>query len=294
MTLFTEFQRVSRSAPCPICGRPDWCLIGRDNTDRVLCQRVASPLRWKNAGWIHGPARGRLVRTRTVGRLEPTRDDLEALAARFELALSAEMRALAAHTLGLSEESLMRLRAGLAGAHDLIVEGFRSWPRALTFPMEREPGRVVGIRLRMVGGDKFAIRGGREGIFVPRGFDPAAPVLVAEGPTDTAALIGLGFNAIGRPSCTGGRAQIIARIKHAPSVAVVADRDGPGQAGAQSLALALRAHVTNVRLVTPPGPFKDAREWVRGGATHADIAAAINAAEPVGRLRITVSGGGAR
>ena len=47
-------------------------------------------------------------------------------------------------------------------------------------------------------------RGGREGLFIPRDLDPAAGLWVVEGPTDCAALLGLGIEAVGRPSCSGG------------------------------------------------------------------------------------------
>ncbi|MCX7049870.1 MAG: AAA family ATPase [Candidatus Sumerlaeota bacterium] len=43
--------RVSKDKPCPICGKPDWCLS--DQEQWALCNRVESPQRWKDAGWFH-------------------------------------------------------------------------------------------------------------------------------------------------------------------------------------------------------------------------------------------------
>ncbi len=43
--------RVSRTCPCPVCGKSDWCLSDRESW--ALCQRVESPDRWGEAGWLH-------------------------------------------------------------------------------------------------------------------------------------------------------------------------------------------------------------------------------------------------
>jgi hypothetical protein len=47
-------QRVSRGHPCPVCGRPDWCLIARAGRYAV-CMRVESdrPARSRSGGWVH-------------------------------------------------------------------------------------------------------------------------------------------------------------------------------------------------------------------------------------------------
>lgn len=34
-----RMRRVSRTAPCPICGRADWCLISPDGS-AAICPRV--------------------------------------------------------------------------------------------------------------------------------------------------------------------------------------------------------------------------------------------------------------
>lgn len=59
MTLLDDFARVSRAYPCPICGKPDWCLVERgSHPDRALCARVPSTRPAGQAGWIHllGPS----------------------------------------------------------------------------------------------------------------------------------------------------------------------------------------------------------------------------------------------
>lgn len=113
---------------------------------------------------------------------------------------------------------------------------------------------------------------------------------MTEGPTDCAALLDLGFSAVGRPSCTGGVRHLVdlARALRPSEVAIIADGDAPGQRGAASLAAVLVAYCPAVRVATPPAGIKDARQWKQRGATAAGVAAVIDAA-PVRRLAVTIS-----
>src|SRR5262249_22709102 len=150
--------------------------------------------------------------------------------------------------LGLTVSSLRSLGIGWATNHS-----------AWSFPMADAKCNVVGIRLRLPEGRKFAVRGGRDGLFVPTALADALAggggrLLVAEGPTDTAALLDLGFAAVGRPSCTGGVRLLADLLRHCqpPEVVIVADADAPGQYGAANLAAVLVAHAPTVRIITPP------------------------------------------
>jgi hypothetical protein len=211
--------------------------------------------------------------------------DLGRLAENYRKALQPGALARLADQLGISVESLRRLGIGWAAEH-----------RAWVFPMTDRDHRVRGIRLRLPDGHKLSVRGGREGLFIPEGLTPADDLLlVSEGPTDTAALLDLNFQAVGRPSCTGGlRLLVEAVLKWRPrEVVVVADSDPPGQRGAENLAHQLLVYCAVVRLITPPAPFKDVRLWKMGGATRANFLAAIDAA-PVRELTITVMGRGSK
>ncbi len=91
-------------------------------------------------------------------------------------------------------------------------------------------------------------------------------MLICEGPTDTAALLDLDLNVIGRPSCTGGVELLINLVCDwkPEEVAIIADADAPGQRGARYLASRLVGYVHGgVWIVTPPKGAKDAREWAR-------------------------------
>lgn len=270
----TNWLRVSRRKPCPVCGRPDWCLLAADGS-AAICARTAegSVRRAGEAGWLHRlgdsawtpPA----VRSRTIEISSPA--NLGALAEKYQTAVHpAELRLFAA-SLGVTTDSLVRLRIGWDGS-------------AWAFPMVDASGTVIGIRRRLPNGRKLSVRGGREGLFIPTDLGTPDCLMICEGPTDTASLITLGFSAIGRPSCAGGVKIITEMIQHMrPAEAiVVADHDAPGQRGAASLAAVLRLY-SRTRVITPP--MKDVRAWVNAGATAADITALI-AAAPIGRLVI--------
>ena len=188
-----------------------------------------------------------------------------------------------ANSLGVSADSLRQLRVGWSSEH-----------AAYTFPMCDAVGRVLGVRLRGSDGHKWSVRGGQEGLFLPRTGETAnsGMLLVCEGPTDAAALIDLGFYTIGRPSCTGGVRLIVELVQslRPDCVTILADADAPGIRGANNLAVLLTAYVPSVRVVIPPPGIKDARQWKRRGATHGDVLRRIEMVEPR-RLGIVVKGG---
>jgi DNA primase len=149
-------------------------------------------------------------------------------------------------------------------------------------------GNILGIRLRRPNGFKFAVTGGREGLFLPTAESTDQRLLICEGPTDTAALLDLGFGAVvGRPSCTGGVKLLLelAQRRRPAEVIIVADADEPGQRGANNLASVLVAHVSKVLVIQPPAGIKDARDWLRASADRRTVEQAI-AAVPARRLSI--------
>jgi len=289
------WQRVTRRRPCPVCEKPDWCLFAGESSDpdAVICARIESPKRCGESGWLHhlrhdGPTWSPRVRrielsaarvatvplgskgtvpfslTRKSGQ-SPS-PSLDNLAAECAAAVRPEALDRLAIALGVSGENLRRLGISWSARH-----------RAWAFPMSNAAGDLLGIRLRLPGGKKLAVRGGKEGLFLPEGLTGGSPhpnplpmgegtelptadcpvpttLLIAEGPTDTAALLDLGFSAVGRPSCTGGVTLLVELVRTLkPSgVVIVADADAPGQRGAETLAAVLVAYAASVRIVAPP------------------------------------------
>ncbi len=147
---------------------------------------------------------------------EPGAVDFGRLAADCQQAAKPEALGRLADGLGGTAVSLRRLQIGWSKRH-----------QAWTFPMVGADGNILGIRLRLTDGLKLAVRGGREGLFVPEDLGTDRRLLICEGPSDTAAMLDLGFDAVGRPSCTGGQRQV-------SEVVIMADGDGPGRRGAES------------------------------------------------------------
>ena len=279
------WRRVSRRHRCPVCGRGDWCLVAGDpcNPRAAICARTESARRVGEAGWLHRlrddgdrRSRRRTIRAAAPGAMDVVRLELTRQVARFQQAVDPDALGRLADRLGLSVDSLVRLRIGWSNEHS-----------AWSFPMTDAAGKVVGVRLRLPGGRKLAVRGGHEGLFIPSNLDTGGQLLIAEGPTDTAALLDLSFAAIGRPSCAGGVKLLVdfCRRREPSEVVIVADGDEPGKRGAESLAVLLTAYSKAVRIIIPPTGAKDARKWKQGGATRHDIQQFIDAA-PVRRLPI--------
>ena len=258
----SEWRRVSRRHPCPVCGRRDWCGVSADG-EFAICMRVESDRPTKNGGWLHrlGDGDRPLPPPPRPKRRAPPLLLVERWR-RWRDRTTPSQVAHLADSLGVDAEALTRLGAA-------CTPEYGAW----AFPMRDAEGHVIGIRLRGDGGRKWAVRGSRSGLF----FDPAADGdlwLICEGPTDTAAAMALGFATIGRPSCCGGTDLLKSFFgRRRTDVVIVADRDGPGLQGAQRLAKDLRRPI---RIVTPP--VKDMREWVKTGATPAVVTAAVASA----------------
>ncbi|MCG2685075.1 MAG: hypothetical protein L6306_15850, partial [Planctomycetales bacterium] len=181
----SDWQRVSKRRPCPVCDKPDWCLYTgpEDSPDAVICARVESGRRCGEGGWLHvlrddGPTWSPRVRRieLSAARVGAATTDFGKLAADFAVAVRPEALNRLAVALGVSAASLTRLGVGWASKHG-----------AWTFPMYNADGKTLGIRLRLPGGRKLAVKGGKEGLFIPDALNVTGNrLLIAEGPTDTA------------------------------------------------------------------------------------------------------------
>jgi hypothetical protein len=251
----------------------------------AICARVESPKRCGEAGWLHRfnehlPRARKFVRSVHIGSATGASLDLARFAATCQAAIDPGRLHQLALSLGLSVKSLRLLGIGWSAEH-----------RAWSFPMVNPDGNVLGIRLRYPNGRKLAVRGSKAGLHIPAGtaFRPGERMLIAEGPTDAAALLDMGFfAAVGRYSCLGDLRLLaeLTRRWRPGDVAIVADRDEPGRRGAADLASVLAAYTPAVRIIEPPEGVKDARQWLRSGGTQQDVQQAIDVAH-VRRLAIS-------
>lgn len=264
--MFNEkMQRVGPDKPCPVCDKSDWCLVAPDGS-AAICGRIkeGSRKRCGEAGYLHiledrhnghdghrGSARWR--RSVTIGHDRRGRvQDFGQMAAEYQSQLADDRLQALACSLGLSGRSLQRLGVGWDG-------------RAYTFPMSNDFGQIIGIRRRFPNGSKVSVKGGKNGLFIPTDLAEASPLLVCEGPTDTAAALDLGFAAIGRPNCNSLVEMTVRAVRDRGETAVVADNDDMGRMGAERLASVLALCCPSVRIVHPPEGVKDLRQWLRTG-----------------------------
>lgn len=267
-----KWIRVKRAQPCPICEKPDWCSVSEDG-QIVCCMRTESAKECKSGGWFH--TLGEPVKYKPSikkHQAKPVRDFAKATGEYVDNLTSCEVLA---NSLGVSIRSLERLDIGWNG-------------KQYTFPMRDGREQIIGIRIRGSRG-KWAVKGSRNGIFWPERIYSGSdwPLVICEGATDCAALLDLGFDAIGRPSCLGGVDYISEFLKgRRRDVIIMADKDAPkkrpdgsvwfpGQEGAMRLAKKILPIVRSVRVVKPPS-HKDVREWYNAGATREIVEVIIN------------------
>lgn len=259
--------RVNVHRRCPICNKPDWCLVRPDGTG-AICKRVTSDRKCGNdAGYFHriGEPRNKRMTTTTKPRQQDTTDWAKAAKRMADGIENADRRILDA-TLGLPSGTVERFMP-MVGFNGEDVNG-QCW----TVPMVNGAEQVVGISRRYTSGAKKSL--GNNGLFVPAGWRTTpGPVFVVEGASDTLAMAAAGLCAVGRFSNNGGVGMLIALLHDLDEgrpVIVVGERDlkddgqFPGLACcivAKELKQALRAKRA-VKWSLPPSGHKDARDYL--------------------------------
>ena len=265
----STMARVSRKHVCPVCKHGDWCLVGKTV---IICMRTPSD-RTKtfadgSVGWLHRldgqplpefkPRKSEVVNKPAI--------NMDTLWGRWYLRTQHQNRVDMAKDLGVTLKSM-----------ELIGAAQRD-PLTWAFPMRDAYNRVCGIRLRDHRGNKWAVVGSKQGLFIPQ-CDPEPLVFIPEGPTNTAAVLSMGRYAVGRPSANGAvltAAEAVRRLGCRRAV-IVADTDpdrvrpngsvfNPGSEGADLLASHLK--VDNCTLLLP---CKDMRDFVKGGGDAATL-----------------------
>ncbi|QDP65063.1 MAG: hypothetical protein GOVbin1630_20 [Prokaryotic dsDNA virus sp.] len=259
----TRWVRVTAENRCPICKKPDWCTISEDKS-AVICPRIeeGSKKYIDGSGYLHilkETTEWKKELSKPIEKQLPEHNEVMAIMARkLAKTISEEKLVDLAEDLDVSIKSLKRLYVGYASNQD-----------AYSFPMLRSGNRLIGIRFRNMEGRKWALKGSRQGLFLPKqeGKEQKG-VLICEGPTDTGAALDMGFDCIGRPSCNSGSDLIIEAAK-GRHVAIIADADNVGLDGAERLAFTLRSHCPEVVILVPPA--KDLRAWVAEGCVRKDV-----------------------
>ena len=290
--------RVSRTRPCPVCGKPDWCGTAADGS-AAACMRIehGSVRRLRNGAWLHRFGGDDPRRPSGDGAMPVPPAPLPAGAdpAKLVRLMSRYRRAAAPARLDELAASL-----GLSGRRPLddLGVGWSAWHQGHAVPCRDHQGRLVGIQVRKPDSSKRLVRGSRQGLFLPWNLrqQPAdAPLVICEGASDAAACLDLAYRhqqnaglpapawrTAGRPNwaCGGDELLKLVRLLHpdaAARVVVMADAEasGDGRRGARELADLLRPRCRQVRVLVPAAGAKDLRERVRAGLTPAAFAAAV-------------------
>ena len=260
---FTEAQwvEVTKSSPCPVCDHDGWCSI--DATDgTVLCMRNASDEPVKSGGWLH---RGNKPPDLPAPpKRQKSTTDWAKVAAACQARIRPEAVAKLAADLGVDPIALQELGVGTNGV---------DW----TFPMLGPDGAVLGVRRRTPSGRKLAMKGAYLGLIRRPQPDRDETLIVCEGESDTAAMLSLGFDAVGLPG-VGTCHDYASAYAIGRDVVVMLDADKAGAEATTRLVPMLLRTAKTVRVVRPPEGTKDARAWLNAGARREDFDAAIAAA----------------
>lgn len=242
------WPHFTKEKPCPSCNHFDWNCRGGER--KYICMRVQSSHPSKDGGWFHNysdeirpylpPAKPAFKPCRNIKEIW---DGLEC---------SHDEAVSFANKLGVSIESLTALQCARRGA-------------AWAIPMRDGDNEIIGIHLRCDDGTKRAVVGSRNGLFCPQ-VEAQELVLLPEGASNVAALVTMGFYAIGRPSCCAGAEQIKVALERlgVRRAMIIGDADEikfggkrPGYAGAMKLKSELGIKSS---IWFPPNPLKDVRQ----------------------------------
>jgi len=291
MSRQSEWIRVSKSEPCPVCGSPDWCGVSGDKSV-CYCMRVESEKSVESGGWIHRLTDQPLPQQ--PRQFQPTKKRLS------DHELHAKWAPQARHMWLGAEAAVKRIARSLGVASwalDVLRVGYGEMSGSMcwSFPERNARGQIVGINRRLVtpidGENKRCAPGSRRGLtYCREWYDMAGPVHIVEGGSDTAAGLTLGLCVVGRPSNVGGvgyLAQLL-RPLGPRRIVVFAERDRkrhedlkplvqkkhdpkcrgcmacwPGMAGAKQTAATLAKRLRRkVEWRFLPDKAKDLRAWL--------------------------------
>lgn len=286
---------VTRKSPCPICKKPDWCGVSDDGR-MCICMRAQNDAPTKNGGflWVyeHGrwdePSRRAQTPFNGASRQGGYTLPLPPPKAPQNAPKWARSRLPAKEVVQFIQKDMETIHDWDYGVREICGEdGFfecgtacsfgmyesKSHPYCVGIPMRDAGGEIVGVRFRnTLTKAKSSLLGGRDGLFfAPIIFKRKVDtLLIVEGATDAIALASLGFDVVGRSSCSTGKDLIreLLNIVKPRNLVYVADVDHAkqiagrlreaGREGVMKLAKEIkRPH----KIIHPPNA-KDIREYI--------------------------------
>ncbi len=250
-----RWKKVTKSKPCPACGKPDWCAWTPDG-EMLKCERSATP-----------PAGMVLVTLKDGGALfkYPSCDG------------------------GAAPCTRPAAPKGKGGSFGKVVEAYpyRDASGALLFEVVRfDPKGFRQRRPDGKGGWIWSLGDTPRVLYrLPEllAADKAGWVFVCEGEKDVDNVRALGLTATCNPGGAGKWGCLADdSALHGRRVAIIPDRDAPGkkyagQRHAQDVAACLHGKAADVRVLDLPGDGKDASDWLDANDAKepADLAKAL-------------------
>lgn len=249
------WPKFTKESPCPACGRADWTCRAGDRA--FVCMRVESERSATDGGWYHSYAS---ERPKIPARIKTYSTSVNLSTVKIKSCgedLAVE--------LGVSMKSLVALGVGWSDINN-----------AWMFPMRNGKNEIVGYNRRFRNGEKKIMAGTKAGLYIPQ-IETQPMVFICEGGSDTAALLDMGFFAIGRFNVSSG-AEFLKewfRINKIYQCVIIADNDelkkyagGMGRPGIEG-ATRLKADLGMKSVIwQPPSPCKDLREFKKRGGTR--------------------------
>lgn len=163
--------RVTKDNPCPICGKPDWCMVSADGK-AAICPRVESPQNLGEAGYLHkldsddSEDEPSYVRRSASRSSPPTTTDFPiAKVARRHTAYAT----LLEDALSLSDDHAANLKARGLPSEVVEANGYRTLPkndrRQLAAKVTADV-KVAGVPGFYLDGDKPSLNGAA-GLLIP-------------------------------------------------------------------------------------------------------------------------------
>lgn len=174
---------------------------------------------------------------------------------------------------GDQREELANLLGVKAAALEMLNVGWDHKSQCWTFPERNASGQIIGVCNRSLDGEKKRRAGGKAGLTYADNWDAGDhPVILVEGGSDTAALLGIGLPVVGRPSNRGGvdlLLELLGSVPPSREIIVIAEQDQkpdgrwPGRDGAISTAEQLSERLDRrISWSLPPDHAKDSRAWL--------------------------------
>lgn len=252
------FPKFTKENPCPSCGHWDWTCRAGDKL--YICMRAESQHPTKDGGWYHKYPNAEAAES--FVKLQPKIKP--ALEINWERVQNGFMESLV-RSVRVSEIQNYAASLGVAlwtlGALGL---GFCPIRKSWTFPMRDGENKIIGIQLR--GESKKCATGSHGGLFLPQESEVQKMAYICEGPTDCAALLTMGFFAIGRFNCQTGGDFLKVALKRLGirQIVIVADNDSPKDTGRPGIGGAKRLqNDLGLKSVIYMPPVKDVRQMLQ-------------------------------